>query len=48
MENYLGDLLGTKVDLVMKDELKPTIGKRILNEVIALFLTKQSPVAERE
>ena len=33
MENYLSDLLGLKVDLVMKDALKPEIGKRILNEV---------------
>lgn len=36
MENYLSDLLGIKVDLVMKDGLKPAIGERILNEVIAL------------
>jgi predicted nucleotidyltransferase len=33
MENYLSDLLHTKVDLVMKDALKPHIGARILNEV---------------
>ena len=33
MENYLGDQLGIKVDLVMKDSLKPAIGKRILAEV---------------
>ena len=33
MENYLSDFLGIKVDLVMKDALKPEIGKRILNEV---------------
>jgi predicted nucleotidyltransferase len=33
MENYLSDLLGKKVDLVMKDALKPEIGRRILNEV---------------
>jgi len=33
MENYLSDLLGMKVDLVMKENLKPRIGKHILNEV---------------
>ncbi|MBN8656425.1 MAG: nucleotidyltransferase family protein [Anaerolineae bacterium] len=32
MENYLSDLLGVKVDLVMKDSLKPMIGKNILRE----------------
>jgi predicted nucleotidyltransferase len=36
MEHYLSDLLGVKVDLVMKDALKPAIGKRVLNEVIAV------------
>jgi len=36
MEYYLSDLLGVKVDLVMKDALKPAIGKRILNEVVAV------------
>jgi len=34
LENYLSDLLGIKVDLVMKKALKPTIGKTILEEVI--------------
>jgi predicted nucleotidyltransferase len=34
LEYYLSDLLGIKVDLVMKDALKPVIGKRILKEVI--------------
>lgn len=34
LENYLSDSLGVKVDLVMADALKPTIGKRILREVI--------------
>ncbi len=34
IENYLSDLLGVKVDLVMKDALKPTIGKRILSETV--------------
>lgn len=34
LENHLTDLLGVKVDLVMKNALKPTIGKRILSEVV--------------
>jgi len=34
MENYLSEILGIKVDLVMKNSLKYYIGKRILNEVI--------------
>jgi uncharacterized protein len=34
MENYLSDLLGVKVDLVMKDSLKPKIGGQILREAI--------------
>jgi len=34
LENYLSDVLGIKVDLVMKNALKPRIGARILNEVI--------------
>jgi len=34
MENYLSDLLGVKVDLVMKDSLKPNIGQQILRETI--------------
>lgn len=36
MENYLSDLLGVKVDLVMREALKPHIGERILEEVIAI------------
>ena len=36
LEYFLSDLLGTKVDLVMKDALKPVIGKRILREVVAV------------
>jgi len=32
LENYLGDRLDIKVDLVMKDSLKPAIGERILAE----------------
>ena len=34
IENYLSDLLSIKVDLVMKDSLKPVIGKSILREAI--------------
>lgn len=34
LENQLTDVLGTKVDLVMRDGLKPRIGERILNEVV--------------
>jgi len=36
LEDYLSDLLGIKVDLVMKSVLKPRIGKHILKEVIYL------------
>lgn len=34
IENYLSDLLGVKVDLVMKDSLKLKIGRQILREAI--------------
>jgi predicted nucleotidyltransferase len=34
MEQKLTDALGVKVDLVMRDALRPTIGQRILSEVI--------------
>lgn len=34
LENDLSELLKRKVDLVMKDGLKPRIGERILREVI--------------
>ncbi|MFN0112865.1 MAG: nucleotidyltransferase family protein [Blastocatellia bacterium] len=34
LENHLSDLLGVKVDLVMKDALKPSIGKRVIKEAI--------------
>ena len=34
LERYLSELLGIKVDLVMKSVLKPRIGKHILKEVI--------------
>jgi len=34
LENQLSDLLEVKVDLVMKDALKPSIGQRVLREVV--------------
>jgi len=34
LENYLSDVLGVKVDLVMKDSLKPRLKDRILNEAV--------------
>jgi predicted nucleotidyltransferase len=34
LENHLSDVLGVKVDLVMKSALKPRIGKHILEEVV--------------
>jgi len=34
IENYLSDLLDIKVDLVMKDSLKPKTGQQILREAI--------------
>lgn len=34
LEEYLGELLETKVDLVSKKALKPRIGKYILKEVV--------------
>lgn len=36
LENYLSDTLGIKVDLVMKDALKPHIGAQILREVVTV------------
>ena len=36
LEQYLSNLLKIKVDLVMKDSLKPIIGKYILNEVVEI------------
>jgi predicted nucleotidyltransferase len=36
LENYLSDLLGIRVDLVMKDTLKRRIGEHILREVVSL------------
>ena len=32
LENYLSDLLGIKVDLVMRSALKPNLGKQITSE----------------
>ena len=34
LEFFLSDRLGVKVDLVMKEALKPRIGARILKEVV--------------
>jgi predicted nucleotidyltransferase len=36
VENYLSDVLGTKVDLVEKHTLKPRIGKHVLEEVVQI------------
>lgn len=36
LENHLSELLAVKVDLVMKDGLKPQISKNILQEVVYL------------
>ncbi len=36
LEELLQSLLGTKIDLICKDSLKPRIGKQILSEVIYL------------
>lgn len=36
IENYLSELLTVKVDLVMKDSLKPHISQNILQEVVYL------------
>ena len=34
LENYLKTILRVKVDLVMKNSLKPQIGRHVLNEVV--------------
>jgi predicted nucleotidyltransferase len=34
LKNYLSDILGVHVDLVMRKALKPSIGKRVLGEVV--------------
>jgi len=36
LENYLSDLLGVKVDLVMESAIKPRIGKHIRKELVEL------------
>ena len=36
LEEFLGDLLGIKVDLVSRRALKPFIGKHILKEAVML------------
>ena len=36
LEHALSDAVGVKVDLVMKDALKPAIGRHILQEVTAV------------
>jgi predicted nucleotidyltransferase len=36
LEEYLGDILGIKVDLVSRKALKPYIGKNILKEAVML------------
>ena len=36
LEEYLGEVLGIRVDLVSRKALKPHIGKRILTEVIPI------------
>ena len=34
LENHLSDILGLKVDLVLRSALKPLIGKRIIAEAV--------------
>jgi len=34
LENYLTEILNVKVDLVMQEALKPTVGERVLSEVV--------------
>lgn len=36
LENELADLLGIRVDLVMRDGLKPALGERILAEAVSV------------
>ncbi len=36
LEEYIGKVLGMKVDLVSKKALKPYIGQHILREVVAI------------
>ncbi|OPX31212.1 DNA polymerase III subunit beta [candidate division KSB1 bacterium 4484_188] len=37
LEDYLSTLLGVKVDLVMKNSLKPHIGKKIISEAKSIL-----------
>jgi predicted nucleotidyltransferase len=36
LENYLSEVLGSKVDLVMKDSLKPRIKDSVLKESVTI------------
>jgi len=36
LENYLSEVLGSKVDLVMKDSLKPRIKDTVLKESVTI------------
>ena len=36
LEHYLCNLLGARVDLVMRAALKPAIGQRVLREAVAV------------
>lgn len=36
LENHLSSLLGIQVDLVMRDALKPHLGRQILEEVVSV------------
>ena len=36
LENRLSDLLGVKVDLVIRDSLKPRIAEKIISEALQL------------
>ncbi len=37
LEDYLREILGVEVDLVMKNSLKPNIGRRILSEAQSIL-----------
>ena len=36
LENHLADLLGIKIDLVMREALKPRLGNAILQEMVVV------------
>ncbi len=36
LENHLSDLLGKRVDLVLRDALKPAVGNRVLAEAVPI------------